>query len=111
MPIDWHSKGLTLWFTDCVTLSTQGFLDKHNSGGFPLLRQSVTQIRVQAASRDYLLYLKRRYRKEMDDPIMALEMKQEADRRSRSSNRRQQVCFLCAKRLQANLSLSSLAEG
>jgi hypothetical protein len=104
MPIDWSSKGLTLWFTDCITLSTQEFLNKHDSGGFPLLRRSVTQTRVYAASRDYILYLKRRYRREIDEPILALEIKQEADRRSRSSHRRQQVCFPRGKMLCANLS-------
>jgi hypothetical protein len=91
--IDWFVPGQTLWTKHSTSVFAKSFCALHEKGAFPLLHSTVSPAKVAQVFKGYVMYLKRNYQAEVKSPQKAAERKREADRRSRSLNRREQVSF------------------
>jgi hypothetical protein len=90
--VDWFRKGATPWTKNVASIFATEFLSLHEKGEFPLIRPRPSIESIIKVFVGYVIYLKRRYLDVREDPLKAAVKKAEADKRSRSQNRREQVC-------------------
>lgn len=90
--MDWEFPKLTQWTKDCVVIFGRLFLAQHRAKAFPLIKNTAIDIGfVKSSFRAYIMYLKRLYNSNRDDPIDASRKRLQAARQSRSLSRRRQV--------------------
>jgi hypothetical protein len=92
--LDWFAKGLTDWTKHSAIVFAEDFCAAHGRGAYPLVQVVPTERQVVKLFEGYVTYLKRKYIAERANPLKAAKAKQEADRKSRSLNRREQVCTI-----------------
>lgn len=89
--MDWGSKGVTNWTRDCASILASDMCVRKTNGGFSWVRYPFTEGEVANAFKIYIRPLKRKYQREVDDPMFAAEHQEAAKKRSRSFSRRKQV--------------------
>jgi hypothetical protein len=71
LTIDWYWPGLTPWTSSAATSLARKFCMEHEQGGFPAVRRRLKEDRVNAMFVKYILLMKRRYIRELEefDPL------------------------------------------
>ncbi|CAG8734656.1 9151_t:CDS:2, partial [Acaulospora colombiana] len=92
LAIDWGTIGRTQWTKDCISIFADDFCARFEAGAFPLLQMDeINRQDIKVFFATYIIGLKRKYKKAMDDPEAAEEEREAANRRSRSSGRQTQL--------------------
>lgn len=89
--MDWGSKGVTHWTKECASIFASDMCARKIAGDFPWVRYPFTEGEVVEAFKVYIRPLKRKYQREVDDPMLAAEHQEAGRKRSRSFSRRKQV--------------------
>lgn len=89
--LDWGFKGVTNWTRDCASIFAADMYASKQDGDFSWVRYPFTENEITDAFMGYVIPLKRKYRREMDDPMLAAEHQAVVNKRSRSFSRRKQV--------------------
>jgi hypothetical protein len=92
--LDWFCLGTTTWTKDCATIFANEFCAQHRKGAFPLVSKQISVADIEKMFVVYVIYLKRRYARELHDVEAASRLKAAAGKRSRSTGRREQVSKL-----------------
>jgi hypothetical protein len=92
--LDWGTVGKTEWTRACIGIFARKFCREHEAGEFPRIQEHIVEVtNIEKWVSVYLVGLKRKYKKMAEDPELAQLLQEKANRRSRSTGRRIQVCL------------------
>lgn len=89
--LDWSVKGVTNWTRDCASIVASDMFYRRQDGDFSWVRYPFTEEEVAKAFKGYVMPLKRKYQREVADPMLAAEHREVVKKRSRSFSRQKQV--------------------